>query len=102
MHVRVCTGRSGRCRRSGAPFKRGSLMQRILSLVAVAVVSLLELASAHAQAASYQPIRVDSGLSGSYASDSGRGGFGGVVEPKLYVHDNIAVGARVEALIMFG
>jgi outer membrane protein X len=77
-------------------------MQRILCLVAVAAASLFELASAHAQARSYEPIRVDSGLIGSYVSASGRAGFGGVVEPKFNVHDNIAVGARFEGAIMFG
>jgi hypothetical protein len=77
-------------------------MQRILVLVAVAAVSLLELSSAHAQAASYQPIRVDGGLTGSYVSNSGRGGFGGVAEPKFYVHDNVAVGARFEGQVQFG
>lgn len=58
--------------------------------------------TAFAQAQNYQPIRVDSGLSGTYVSASGRGGFGAMVEPKFYVHDNIAVGGRIEAAVMFG
>jgi len=63
------------------------------------------LAGAHvaaAQAANYNPIRVDSGLSGTYVSASGRGGFGAVVEPKFSIHDQISVGFRFEAAVMFG
>lgn len=57
---------------------------------------------AHAQAKRYQLFRVDTGISGSYASSFGRGGFGAVAEPKFMIHDNIAVGARFEAEVMFG
>lgn len=63
------------------------------------------LAGAHvaaAQAANYNPIRVDSGLSGTYVSASGRGGFGAVVEPKFSIHDQVSVGFRFEAAVMFG
>ncbi len=59
-------------------------------------------AVARAQAQNYEPIRVDSGLTGTYVGGSGRGGFGAVVEPKFLVHDQIAVGARLEAAVMFG
>ena len=57
---------------------------------------------AHAQAERYQLFRVDAGISGSYASAFGRGGFGAVAEPKFMVHDNVAVGARLEGEVMFG
>lgn len=59
-------------------------------------------ATAFAQAESYEPLRIDSGVSGTYVSSSGRGGFGAVVEPKFYVHDNVAVGLRLEGAVMFG
>jgi outer membrane protein W len=58
--------------------------------------------AAHAQAANYQPIRVDSGLVGTYASASGRGGFGAIVEPKFAIHDQVSVGLRFEGAVMFG
>lgn len=69
----------------------------------IALAALL--AGAHvaaAQAANYNPIRVDSGLSGTYVSASGRGGFGAVVEPKFSIHDQVSVGFRLEAAVMFG
>lgn len=69
------------------------------------VVALLVCASAgaaHAQAEHYQPVRVDSGLSGTYTSASGRGGFGAVVEPKFLIHDHVGVGARFEGAVQFG
>lgn len=48
------------------------------------------------------PIRLDTGITGTYVGASGRGGFGAVFEPKLLVHDQIAIGARLEAAVMFG
>lgn len=57
---------------------------------------------AHAQAEHYQPIRVDSGVSGTYLGSTGSGGFGGVVEPKFLVTDQIGVGARLEGAVLFG
>jgi hypothetical protein len=58
--------------------------------------------AARAQSANYNPIRVDSGLSGTYVSASGRGGFGAVVEPKYSIHDQLSIGFRLEAAVMFG
>ena len=73
-------------------------MHRIfIGLVVVGISSV-----AHAQAENYNPIRVDSALSGTYVSASGRGGFGAVVEPKFAVHDQISVGLRLEGAVMFG
>lgn len=69
-----------------------------LSLALVTVTA----SDAAAQARSYELIRVDSGVSGTYASSFGRGGFGAVVEPKLMVHDQIAAGLRLEGAVMFG
>jgi hypothetical protein len=67
-------------------------------VVVVAVASR----EARAQAPSYEPIRVDFGLAGGYASGLGEGGFGGVVEPKYLVTDHLAVGPRVEGMVTFG
>jgi len=58
--------------------------------------------SASAQALHYEPIRVDVGLVGGYAGGVGGGGFGGVVEPKFLVRDDLAVGLRVEGMVIFG
>ena len=58
--------------------------------------------AAYAQAEHYEPIRVDGGLSGTYTSASGRGGFGAVVEPKFLIHDHVGVGARFEGAVQFG
>jgi outer membrane protein X len=58
--------------------------------------------TASAQAAHYDPIRVDTGLIGTYVMSNSRGGFGAVVEPKFNLHDNIAVGLRIEGAVMFG
>jgi outer membrane protein X len=74
----------------------------VLGAVAAATVIVGAGGDAYAQAEHYQPFRFDSGLSGTYVSASGRGGFGAVVEPKFYVHDNIAVGGRLEGAVMFG
>jgi len=73
-------------------------MHRILIGIVVVGVSSV----AHAQAENYNPIRVDSALSGTYVSASGRGGFGAVVEPKFAVHDQVSVGLRLEGAVMFG
>jgi outer membrane protein X len=57
---------------------------------------------ARAQAEDYEPFRFDSGLTGTYVSSNGRGGFGAVMEPKVLIHDQVAIGARFEAAVMFG
>jgi hypothetical protein len=57
---------------------------------------------AHAQAKHYQPVRVDTGVAGTYTNASGRGGFGAVVEPKFLIHDHVGVGARIEGAVQFG
>ncbi len=62
----------------------------------------LTASTAFAQAEHYQPIRVDSGLTGTYTASAGRGGFGAVVEPKYLIHDNVAIGLHFEGAVMFG
>jgi hypothetical protein len=63
---------------------------------------LLSAGTAAAQAKSFQPFRVDIGVSGLYAPPSGRGGFGAVVEPKFAITDFLHVGLRSEGGVMFG
>lgn len=71
-------------------------------LMFMTVLGVGHVTTAAAEVESYEELRVDSGLTGTYVSASGRGGFGAMVEPKLYVHDNIAVGVRFEGAVMFG
>jgi hypothetical protein len=77
-------------------------MHRLIASVVALGASMFGARAAWAQAENYNPVRVDSGLSGTYVSASGRGGFGAVVEPKVMIHDNIAIGGRLEAAVMFG
>lgn len=58
--------------------------------------------AAAAQATNYELIRVDAGLLGGYSGGLGAGAFGGMVEPKLMLHDDIAVGGHLEGLVTFG
>ena len=55
-----------------------------------------------AQAANYEPIRVDVGLGVGHAPGVSAAGFGIVAEPKYLLTDNIALGARIEGLVTFG
>jgi len=68
----------------------------------VILFALLSRANAFAEAEHYEQVRVDAGLTGSMVSVSDRGGAGLVMEIKAMVHDNIAVGGRVEVAVMFG
>ena len=72
-----------------------------IGVLALPLVAALA-GTARGQAAHYDPIRVDTGLSGTYVMSNSRGGFGAIVEPKFLVHDNIAVGVRFEGAVMFG
>lgn len=74
-------------------------MKRLLFTIALGAG---QVATVAAEPDTYEELRIDSGLTGTYVSASGRGGFGGMVEPKLYVHDNVAVGVRFEGAVMFG
>lgn len=78
-------------------------MKHLGWLVGIATSAIIATtSSAHAQAEHYDPIRFDSGLTGSYVNASGRGGFGALVEGKFLAHDNIGIGLRLEAEAMFG
>lgn len=82
------------------------MSKRLLHVVLASAASALAMGiasePAHAQSETYELFRLDAGVSGSYASAFGRGGFGAVAEPKFMIHDNIAVGARFEGEVMFG
>jgi hypothetical protein len=57
---------------------------------------------AFAESEHYEPIRVDAGMTGSSVGVSDRNAVGFVAEIKVNVHDNVAVGGRVEIATMFG
>ena len=57
---------------------------------------------AFAESEHYEQIRVDAGMTGSSVGVSDRNGVGFVAEIKVNVHDNVAVGGRVEIAMMFG
>ncbi len=65
-------------------------------------IGALSLVAARAHADDYDPLHVETGLVGTYASSNGRGGVGAVFEPKLMLDDHFAVGGRLEAAVMFG
>jgi hypothetical protein len=74
-----------------------------LIIGALAIVALTISASpAHAQARHYGLVRTDGGVTGSYGPSYGRAGFGGLFELKLNVHDQIAIGVRLDGQVMFG
>lgn len=72
-----------------------------MRMLVVCLVAVLGMA-ARAEAQHYEKIRVDFGLVGGYASAIAEGGFGGVVEPKFLVTDNLAAALRVEGMVTFG
>ena len=57
---------------------------------------------ARADAEHYEQLRFDVGLTGSTVGVSDRNASGFVAEIKVNVHDNVAVGGRVEIAVMFG
>jgi hypothetical protein len=59
-------------------------------------------ANAQIPAPHYDPIRFDVGLSGAWQNGTGKGGFGGSVEGKFALMDNINVGLRIDGVAMFG
>lgn len=73
-----------------------------IALSIAITVSCLASGRAEAQSKNYQLFRLDTGVSGTYASSFGRGGFGAVAEPKFLIHDRVAVGARFAGAVMFG
>ena len=73
----------------------------------VAVLSLASSSAAFADtlipAEHYFPVRVDVGVLGSYLPTGlGGGGFGGIVEPKFLLTDNIALGLQFQGVVSFG
>jgi hypothetical protein len=57
---------------------------------------------AFAEAQHYEQLRVDCGMTGAMVAISERNGVGFVAEIKVNVHDNLAIGGRVELAVMFG
>jgi outer membrane protein X len=68
----------------------------------LAVAALLFAGTASAQAENYQPVRFNVGLLVPYTPDTGSGGFGGVVEGKYNLTDQIAIGLRLDGAVQFG
>lgn len=58
--------------------------------------------TAHAQAKNYELFRTDTGLAAAYVPGIGAFGGGAVVEPKVNVTDQLALGLRTSALITGG
>jgi hypothetical protein len=77
-------------------------MPRVWIVLVLALAGLAAPRAARAQAQRYEPIRVDFGLVGGYASGLSEGGFGGCVEPKLLLTDHLAAGLRLEGQVTFG
>jgi hypothetical protein len=78
------------------------ITKHIALFLPVLVGGLLVASSAEARAKNYALFRLDTGLTGSMAHDSGGYGVGGFVEPKFNVLDTLAVGVRMEGHGMFG
>ena len=72
-------------------------MRGLLAALGVAIGG-----EARADAQHYEQIRVDVGMTGSSVSVSDRNGVGFVTEIKANLHDNVAIGGRVEFGVMFG
>jgi len=68
----------------------------------IGMITVGHLRSAGAESELYEPIRFDGGLTASSVGVADRGGVGVVAEIKAVVHDNVAVGGRVEIAVMFG
>lgn len=68
----------------------------------LALLGVLAARDASAESEHYEQIRVDAGITGSSVAVSERSGAGMVAEIKVMVHDNVAVGGRVEVAVMFG
>ena len=69
---------------------------------ATLVVSIASSTSAFAEAENYDHVRVDAGMTGSFVAVGDRNGAGFVTEIKANVHDQLAIGGRVEIAMMFG
>jgi hypothetical protein len=69
--------------------------------LAIAIV-VCSSSTAIADSEHFEQIRVDGGLTGSSVGVSDRDGVGMVTEIKGMVHDNLAIGGRVEVAMMFG
>ena len=69
---------------------------------AVVLVSLVGTRAAHAESEHFEQVRVDGGLGASKTSLDDRGGFSMIAEVKAMVHDDLAIGGRVEIAMIYG
>jgi len=72
------------------------------ALVLTALVSLVGTRAAHAESEHFEQIRVDGGLGASKTAIDDRGGFSMIAEVKAMVHDDLAIGGRVEIAMIYG
>jgi hypothetical protein len=75
---------------------------RHLCSAAIVASSIAATSQARAEAESYEPLRFDAGIAGSYIDASARSGTGFVGEIKYLLHDNVGIGARLDFQVMFG
>lgn len=74
---------------------------RAIALIAV-LVSLVGTRAAHAESEHFEQIRADGGLGMSKAALEDRGGISLIAEVKAMVHDDLAIGGRVEIAMIYG
>ena len=67
-----------------------------------ALVTLAGARAAHAESEHFEQIRADGGLGVSKAHLEDRGGISLVAEVKAMVHDDLAIGGRVEIAMIYG
>lgn len=72
------------------------------TLLVVALVSLAGARAARAESEHFEQIRADGGLGASKAALDDRGGISLIAEVKAMVHDDLAVGGRVEIAMIYG
>jgi hypothetical protein len=69
---------------------------------ATVLVSLVGTRAAHAESEHFEQIRADGGLGMSKAALDDRGGISLIAEVKAMVHDDLAIGGRVEIAMIYG
>jgi hypothetical protein len=68
----------------------------------IAFIVLLASGDAIAESEHYEQVRVDCGITASRVAIEGRSGGGLLAEIKAMLHDNVAVGGRVDISMLFG
>src|SRR4051794_16659420 len=67
-----------------------------------ALGSLVAASTAHADSEHFEQVRVDGGLGVSKTAIDDRGGISLIAEVKAMVHDDVAIGGRVEIAMLYG